>query len=519
MSSRRRNPPLLLLIFLSVSISFLFVSSSAAPEAETTTFHFRAPRFHDFSRAGHGLVAPFGIRRHLADDNSTEVGDGNSTTFVLAGERTRRKDPSDNLEIYTGGFNISNLHYWTSVSATAAPFFLVAGLWFAVFGISLALTCLCYCCCPREPYGYSRTCYAISLIFLVLFTIAAIAGCAVLYTGQGKFIGITSDTLDYVVSQADVTAESLKNVSGYLAAAKSVDVVKIYLPADLRGTLDNLVAKTNSFGNTLSSRTQDNRRKIKDGLNGVRLALVILAAVMLCLAFLGSLSSIFGMTCLLYFLVILGWILVAGTFILCGVFLLLHNNFPPELGPPLNYNQSGPLVPLLCNPFDSDLTDKDCAPGEVGFHNATEAWKSYVCQVSSAGTCTTPGRMTPQLYSHMASAVNVSYGLYRYGPFLTELQDCTFMRRTFTDINTWYCPDLRRYTQWIYVGLVIVSAAVMLSLIFWVIYAGERRHRVYTKQFMIGGGDHNRRLDQWRSKEFYVGVSLSKIKFKKFKIF
>ncbi|CAL1359052.1 unnamed protein product [Linum trigynum] len=581
MSSRRRNPPSLLLIFLSVSISFLFVSSSAAPEAETTTFHFRAPRFHDFSRAGHGLVAPFGIRRHLADGNSTEVGDGNSTTFVLAGERTRRKDPSDNLEIYTGGFNISNLHYWTSVSATAAPFFLVAGVWFAVFGISLAFTCLCYCCCPREPYGYSRTCYAISLIFLILFTIAAIAGCAVLYTGQGKFIGITSDTLDYVVSQADVTAESLKNVSGYLAAAKSVDVVKIYLPADLRGTLDNLVAKTNSFGNTLSSRTQDNRRKIKDGLNGVRLALVILAAVMLGLAFLGLLSSIFGMTCLVYFLVILGWILVAGTFILCGVFLLLHNvvadtcvamddwvqhptaktamddvipcvdiaiaqetlvqskqvsfhlinlvdnflanfsnrNFPPELGPPLNYNQSGPLVPLLCNPFDSDLTDKDCAPGEVGFQNATEAWKSYVCQVSSAGTCTTPGRMTPQLYSHMASAVNVSYGLYRYGPFLVELQDCTFMRRTFTDINTWYCPDLRRYTQWIYVGLVIVSAAVMLSLIFWVIYAGERRHRVYTKQFMIGGGDHNRGLDQWRSKEFYVGVSLSKIKFKKFKIF
>ncbi|CAI0388901.1 unnamed protein product [Linum tenue] len=481
MSSKRRNPPLLLLLFLSVSISVLFVSSSAAPGAETATFHFRAPRFPDFSRAGHGLVAPFGIRRHLADGNSTEAGDGNPTTLVLAGERTRRKDPSDNLKIYTGGFNISNQHYWTSVSATAAPFFLVAGVWFAVFGIVLAFTCLCYCCCPREPYGYSRTCYAISLIFLILFTIAAIAGCVVLYTGQGKFIGITSDTLE-------------------------------------------------------------------------RLALVILAAVMLGLAFLGFLLNVvhFVVNCSL---VILGWILVAGTFILCGVFLLLHNvvadtcvamddwvqhptaktamddfipcvdnataqetlvqskqvsfqlinlvdtvlanfsnrNFPPQLGPPLNYNQSGPLVPLLCNPFNSDLTVKDCAPGEVVFHNATEAWKAYVCQVSSSGICTTPGRLTPSLYSQMSSAVNVSYGLYRYGPFLVELEDCTFVRRTFTDINASYCPDLRRYTQWIYVGLVIVSAAVMLSLIFWVIYARERRHRVYTKQFMTGGGgDHNK---------------------------
>jgi hypothetical protein len=28
----------------------------------------------------------------------------------------------------------------------------------------------------------------------------------------------------------------------------------------------------------------------------------------------------------------------------------------------------------------------------------------------------------------------------------------------------------------------MVSSAVMLSLVFWVIYARERRHRVYTKQ-------------------------------------
>lgn len=91
----------------------------------------------------------------------------------------------------------------------------------------------------------------------------------------------------------------------------------------------------------------------------------------------------------------------------------------------------------------------------------------------------------------MAAAVNVSYGLYRYGPFLVDLQDCTFVRQTFTDINRTYCPGLRRHSEWIYIGLVMVSAAVMLSLIFWVIYARERRHRVYTKQFdaRAAGGD------------------------------
>lgn len=39
----------------------------------------------------------------------------------------------------------------------------------------------------------------------------------------------------------------------------------------------------------------------------------------------------------------------------------------------LNYNQSGPMVPIVCNPFHSDMTDrKSCANGEVGLNNAAQ---------------------------------------------------------------------------------------------------------------------------------------------------
>lgn len=36
------------------------------------------------------------------------------------------------------------------------------------------------------------------------------------------------------------------------------------------------------------------------------------------------------------------------------------------------YNQSGPLVPALCNPFNSDYTLRQCAAGEFALENATE---------------------------------------------------------------------------------------------------------------------------------------------------
>lgn len=104
-----------------------------------------------------------------------------------------------------------------------------------------------------------------------------------------------------------------------------------------------------------------------------------------------------------------------------------------------------------------------------------------MCRVSNDNICTTVGRLTPTLYDQMSGAVNVSYGLHHYGPFLTNLVDCSFLRDVFTGIHDDYCPDLRLYSRWVYIGLAMVSSAVMLSLILWVLYARERRHRKYTK--------------------------------------
>lgn len=46
-------------------------------------------------------------------------------------------------------------------------------------------------------------------------------------------------------------------------------------------------------------------------------------------------------------------------------------NFAPAFVP-FYFNQSGPLVPTLCNPFHPDLTDRACTVGEVDLTNATQ---------------------------------------------------------------------------------------------------------------------------------------------------
>lgn len=103
------------------------------------------------------------------------------------------------------------------------------------------------------------------LFYVVIFSI----GCIVLYTGQGQFHNTTSDTLDYVVSQANTTVANLENVSDYLAAAKSIRIDQVSLPTDVQNNIDNVDNEISSAATTLQSETKNNKKNIEEVLDTV----------------------------------------------------------------------------------------------------------------------------------------------------------------------------------------------------------------------------------------------------------
>ncbi|XP_021298341.1 uncharacterized protein LOC110427203 isoform X2 [Herrania umbratica] len=481
----------------------------------------------------------------LLKERLDEAGSGNAS-FVLAKKETYRKDPLDNFNFYTGGWNIASVHYLASVAFSSAPFAIIAIAWFVLFGLFLFCACICCCCCRRnKPYGYSRLAYALSLIFLVLFTIAAIVGCVIMYIGEGRFQGSVNGATKYIVNQGISVVNNLINVYNYLSSAKNIALNQQFLPPDLVSQIDKVNSLINATGNLPHVTSAHITDSVLVFLNPVNMALITITVFLLLLAFLGFLFSILGMQACVYLFVVIGWIIITLTFILCGIFLVFHNivadtcvamdewvqnpmadsamkellpcwdrgfgqnvlnasrsvttsvdgllneyivlvanndTLPPETVP-LYHNQSGPLVPVLCNPY---TTQQGCGEGEVALSDAAEEWKKYVCEVSAAGICTTIGRLTPDMYNQMTSAVNVSYGLHNYGHFLAGIVDCTVLRDTFNDISQNHCPGLRKYSEWVYIGLVTATGSVMLSLILWVLYARERRHRKYTKRINKG---------------------------------
>ncbi|RDX76321.1 hypothetical protein CR513_43697, partial [Mucuna pruriens] len=488
--------------------------------------------------------------------STVEAARAKNTILVLAKERTRRKDLFNGFQLYTAGWNITNVHYLTvsqphsylhhallpqivlatvqSVLSTALAFFAVAVAWFIIFGVFLLIYCACCCCCNGgEPSSYSKLLHHLSMIFLILCTIAAIGGCAVMYTGQGKFRGSISNTLDYVVSQAQFVAENLTNVTSYFDTAEQL-VKGIPLPLDLGTDIEVVKMKINTAADSLSKKAKHNSKMIHRVIDGVWgtgsyyccccYALCFISRILYSFLYLGGSvphtlpvclmsfnlfificeinimkTSVAGDTCVamdewvvnptahtalddilpcVEKATILETIVRSKTVTYMVIEAFDHLITNVTNGIDAHYNQSGPLVPLLCNPFNSDFTPRQCAPGEVTFQNAEEVWKNYTCHVSSSKQCTSEGRLTPTVYTKMVDAVKVGYGLLHYGPFFAELVDCTFVRKTFANISSNYCPRLRKYSEWIYLGSAVVSAAVMFSLILWIVFVRQRLHTI-----------------------------------------
>ncbi|RYR76737.1 hypothetical protein Ahy_A01g001300 [Arachis hypogaea] len=437
---------------------------------------------------------------HHLPDESVETNEtvlNKHTTLLLAPYRTNRPDIFNHFQRYTAGWNLTNYHYLSSVISSAVPLIVAALAWLIIFGVCLQLICFCYCCCPSStpppPHAYSKCAYVSSFIFLFLFTIAAIGGCLILYSGQGKLHESTSQTLHFLVNQAHLTALNLREVSDYFDTTKQVGLAAdlSFLPPDFGDQIDHVKTKLTSASLLLSNKTDHNSHNIQQGLDTMRLALIIVSAVMLSVTFSGFCVAMdewvqhpTAHTALDEILpcvdnstaqqTLLGSKVVIGQ-IVDAIDVFISDGLNQDL-PLLEFNQSGPAIPLVCNPFQSCNKLQ-----QVTLQDANAVWKNYTCKASSRGRCVSVGRMTPTVYTQLGALVNVTYGLYHYGPFLSDLVDCTFVRETFSAITHNYCPSLSLFTKWIYFGLLVVSVAVMFSLILWIIYHTHHRHRRYTK--------------------------------------
>ncbi|WOK98220.1 hypothetical protein Cni_G06930 [Canna indica] len=195
---------LLVLLFTPFSTGDSRLSSGRRPlQVENNFISFLLLNFYS-ECLGPELQHGLGMwRRFVAEFPLAKNATTHNITFVLAAHKTYRRDPLNGYQRYPGGWNISFQHYWAvstsssrflhlfslilvelgiiylifsylqSVGFTTIPLFTIVIAWYVGFGLVLLLMCCCYCCCRRQKHFYSPVAYAMSLILLILLTVAA----------------------------------------------------------------------------------------------------------------------------------------------------------------------------------------------------------------------------------------------------------------------------------------------------------------------------------------------------------
>ncbi|KAL6646642.1 hypothetical protein ACP70R_015719 [Stipagrostis hirtigluma subsp. patula] len=161
---------------------------------------------------------------------------------------------------------------------------------------------------------------------------------------------------------------------------------------------------------------------------------------------------------------------------------------PSAAGPPLFYNQSGPHVPLLCNPLPRRPHRPLLRRRRGRRRRRAAEWQRYVCRATAAPgsaqeVCATAGRLTPGMYSHMLAVASISDGLRSQAPVLADLASCETVRRAFRTVSERGCPQLRRHSGRVYQELLAVSVAGMVAAAAWVAHSRERRRRRESVRF------------------------------------
>jgi len=307
-------------------------------------------------------------------------------------------------------------------------------------------------------------------------------------------------------------------------------VAALYLPSDVQGQIDNLKGDLNKAADTISLKTAENYKRIRKVLHIMSVVLICIAVVLLILAFLGYGLEQYGPRYTVYIFVTLCWKVVAALFILLGIFLILNSAAKdtceamdqwaqhPQAETALSnilpcvdesttnrtlyqskevvvrlvgivnraisalsnrrphHKHPGQFMPYLCSPYDSNLNDRPCNHREVTFENATTAWLNYTCMAQDTDLCSGNKTLTYDIYGQLVLAANVSYALYHYAPFLLNLQDCKFVRATFSAIASQYCPPLEHDLGLVSAGLALIASGFVLYLI-WMLFADRPQRR------------------------------------------
>uniref|UniRef100_A0A251VAX9 Transmembrane protein n=1 Tax=Helianthus annuus TaxID=4232 RepID=A0A251VAX9_HELAN len=459
-------------------------------------------------------------------------GQPNTTTTQTEGrDDTVRPDPLENLKKYRGGYDVTNVHYWSSTAYTGIAGYVLGALWLlcgVVFGAFLVVTTCCKANKKLKRHKkptFHKQYYLWHILIAAFFTLLALVGTSLVLGGNAKFHSRADKIIDIIIDTADDASTTIYNTTGAMNMTRA-NLQGTNVDASTTRFLESTSRQLDSTADDIQRQARKNRHKIDLGLRILYIVSTVIFALNLVAVIALTAVGVVKIRRVLHILIVLCWLITVLCWVFFGAYFFLsrfagdtctalegfqqdpYNNSLSSILPcdqllsaesVLNdvsagvYNLVNEVNANLsriqqdssfgvCNPFSGppeyNYQPNNCSEDEIRIGDIPELLKLITCVDPVDGICNGGIPVSGNDFRTVVAYTSSIQILLNTYPGMESLLQCQTVKDAFSEIIENHCTPVKRDVKIVWAGLVFLSIVMVFLVLTWTVESYyERNHR------------------------------------------
>ncbi|KAL1805311.1 hypothetical protein ACET3Z_028379 [Daucus carota] len=470
-----------------------------------------------------------------ADNHSVDTQNG--TQPVKQKDDTVRVDPLNHLRKYRGGYEIRDLHYWSSTVYTGVPGYALGVLWLLCgisYGLYLLVNKFCFKCYDkrrlRKRSLYTSQYYIWPVLLAVIFTILAIIGCGIVLGGDAKFHSRAKTVVDIIIDTAEEASTTIFNTTDAMRLMRSNLDSAYGGTAEAASFLNSTSVRLDSTASDIEREAKKNRHLIDLGLKIVYIVTMSIISLTLAASIALLVFGILKRRRALYLFVVICWLLAVFCWLFFGLYFFLENfaqdtctalesfqrdpynntlssilpcdelvstqsdlkdvsagvyNLVNQVNANLSAQEADSFV-QICNPFSAppeyNYQPENCPTSSIRIGDIPAAVKQIACTDSDDKnqTCVGGIYISNTEFRRLEAYTTSIQNLLNAYPGMDSLVECQTVKNAFAEILEKHCKPLKRDTHMVWASMAYLSSVMVILVLLWTYQASRWRKDHYS---------------------------------------
>ncbi|KAK1430486.1 hypothetical protein QVD17_13256 [Tagetes erecta] len=446
---------------------------------------------------------------------------------------TVRPDPLEHLRKYRGGYDITNVHYWSSTAYTGIAGYVLGALWL-LFGVVLGIFLVATTCCKtnkklkkHKAPTFHKQYYLWHIIVACFFTLLAIVGTGLVLGGNAKFHSRTDKIIDIIIDTADDASKIIYNTTEAMKMTQT-NLRGINAAATTTRFLESTSRRLNFTADDIQRQARKNRHRIDLGLRILYIVSTVIFAINLVAVIALTTVGVIKIRRILHILIVFCWLITVLCWVFFGAYFFL-SRFARDTCTALEGFQNNPynnslssILPCdqllsaesvlndvsagvynlvnqvnanilrtqqyssfgVCNPFSGppeyNYQPNNCSENHIRIGDIPELLRLITCVDPVDGICNGGIPISGNDFRRVVAYTSSIQILLNSYPGMESLVQCQTVKEAFSEIVQNHCEPVKRDVRIVWAGLVFLSITMVFLVLTWTVESYYEHNRRFS---------------------------------------